>query len=470
MDPEHSPSAEQAIIACPECGGDVCVLHQTSRGWTHWSKVIPRILWVLTFAGLVAYWVSIGQWDFSEQSGGAMRRAGGQQFSSLTPWPVSIDQHPGYISTTDLVSAIDGDQEALKAVTSNLRQAIFIFDDDESWTRPESVKFGLKATNGTQYTTRQYSFGGAWYGYSRSDTVTDLRDPDSIDLNPYTEESIRWGVFPSLQYSKTYTGGSRQVNHRISVYTIFGVLSVCMVLAWVIRWIGVRCRVPGLDRKRAWAVLTVIFFLGAACTAMLTYQTNSHEYSNAYQDIALSPLYTIEELREATDSPAGTVELCKSILELIPESHSGDLFIGQLWSLAKTPPDPSTSPVVQWFRAGVGRQYTLIRWENRTYPETVAEDDLPDPYRRSFWWGLHNQGVALLYWGPPRSASSASIAIFTLTLFPVFFYWIWVLYHWAARIVLSRVQRRRMLRNECVFCGYPLTAQAVNARHPRSIP
>ncbi len=470
MDPDHSSIDTPAIIACPECGGDVCVLKDTNLGWTHWSKVIPRILWVLTFAGLVGYWVSIGQWDYSEQTSGWTRRAGTQQSSSLTPFPVSIDEQQEYISTTDLLNAINGDQEAIQSVTSNLRQAVEVFDDNESRAWPESVKFGLKLTNGTHYTTRQYSFGGAWYGYSRSDSLTDFRDPESADLNPYTEESVQWSVFPSLRYSKTYTGGSRQVNHRISVYTILGVLSVCMVLAWVLRWIGSMCRVPVMDRRGAWGVLAVVLFLGAACIAIISQETRSHEYSNAYQDIALSPLYTIEELREATANPAGIVELCESINELIPESHSGDLFVGQLWNFAKTKQDSSKSPVVQWFRAGVGHQYTLINWNNRTYPETVAEEDLPEPFRQSFWWALHNNGVALLYWGSPRSSSSISIAVFTLTLFPVFFYWVWRLYHWIGRIVVARSQHRRMLRNACVYCGYPLTAEALDARHPRSTP
>lgn len=454
-------------VQCPECGGDTCVLSDLRRKWNHPSRVVPRIIWIVLFLGVMGYWVSQELWSYTSWTNATQMHQQTRNVSSLSPWGGFADQVPVYTSTNDLMAAIEGDQTAVVQIRELLQHAVDHADKDADLPDLESVRFGLKKLDGSINETVMYRFGGQWVMRSHTNMIPDVRDPNS----EYSQDSygVRedWGFFPRISYWFSEIGGHLQRSFVIDYITILGVLGVCMGLAWMICLIGRCCRIGYFRKRLVWGGLVMVLFLVSAVVALIDVQPQTFRASTAYDDVSLSNKYDLDSIRSITLDEDAVVEWSRDILALVPSDHKTELLVGQLLEFDSSFRDSRTLAEHEALSIGLRRFAPIFEWRKTVYPDEIAEEDLPTPFRVHFFRGIVERGALQSRWGTKRATSFVSLHIVNLALMPAVFYWLWVLLHWTSRRILARVQKRRVLRNQCIFCSYPLTAQAVNARYPR---
>ena len=69
-----------------------------------------------------------------------------------------------------------------------------------------------------------------------------------------------------------------------------------------------------------------------------------------------------------------------------------------------------------------------------------------------------------MLWGTSRQPSYMFLNVVNMALIVVSLYWLWAALQWISRLVLARIQKRRVRRDQCIFCRYPLTEEGRNAR------
>lgn len=468
MDPAIAESIDENTVPCPECGGDVCQLRDTKRNWTHRSRMTPRLVWLVLIAAFVGYWIYSGMWMTSSRSSGFRLQFNTAQASSLSPEGVAVDSAQSFLSKQDLHDAIAGDQAMIEKVQRQLQKPI---DRNQSIQRmPEivNVRFGFKEPNGFHINDTQYSLGGQWVSINTSNILADIRNPDSVELNPHIDQfQTRYSWFPIFYYSYTLPGGSPQYSWNINFITILGVVGSCMLLVRFIRWIGDKGGLR-LARMRGFGVIVVTLLLAAMISVVLwSKDTNTTRHSTVYNDAAISQAYTVESLSEIVNDQEKLIEWCMEVVEIVPADDTRELLLGQIW-IYKSP--VGAGPQVEYKSFSIGYDHLpMFRWDSRKYPEEISDQDLPPiPNYRGLRW-LKEQGAIPLSWGSPRDHQSVMVYPFIVLAFILVMHWLWRILHWISRRILARVQKRRVLRNQCIFCSYPLTAQAVNARYPREL-
>ncbi len=458
-------------IVCPECGEDVCITRDTARGWTHRSRVLPRIVWIAAILGLVGYWVSIGQLNFVRGEKGMNHVPPTANIvprihTSLDPTNI-VGNTVTYVSTQDLRDAIGGDADALGKVRDKLNEAHTINQTKTyGGNQVETVVFGWQEPYGTFGSYQQYQFGGTLLWLAERIMVQDVRDPDSIGRNMYQGDWREggWSFFPRLGYTRITHDGAVSRSWHVSLVNLFGVVSVGIVSAWLIvlpgRWFGLSLVCKRWFRLALFLSILVLFVLLSGIRS----ERKEYTRGNYSQDIAQSQVYSVDELgRAAADESALTV-LCQELLDLVPAQET-DLLLAQAWTFKPSVGKQWAKPVTDRLHVSIGRQGMLVSYEKRVYQVQDGED-IPARYRPSFWRDIQYSGMMPMLWGPIENQKILGVGIFRLISIGVLFWLIWRVLHWGARMVLVLVQKRRVLRNQCVFCAYPLTQEATQARYP----
>jgi len=458
---------------CPECGGDVCTLRDTKRRWTHRSRVLPRLAWVTLCLGLVGYWVSIGQWHSQVlanpvSTNASLSLASTSVYTNL--YLYELEDESISISTSELQLAINGDQDALAQVVAKFGESAHWRPSQQGQPGLESVVFGLKETYGTFHSSVWYNFGGSLAHYSKNTMVQDLRDPNSIGRNP-NQGNWRaggWELFPRIRYSKLEHNDAMETSYSINLLNLFGVWSMCVVVAWVIRCVCLVCRISWVWRKRLGMVTLVLLMIVSGILGIIGKEVWEMPGSIHQPDVAQSVPYSIEVLNGAVQDPFKAKEICQELLDLVPADHEGNLLLSQFW-IYQSPDQKWAQPTTSLVNAAIGRSF-LLSSTRRTYQSIQEGEKIPKGHRFQFWRGFSERGVISFNWGPPEDRREFVFGVFLVVSIGVLSWLIWSVLHWGARVVFRRVQKRRVLLNQCIFCAYPLTAEAVNARYQAQVP
>lgn len=466
---------QTATVSCPECGGDVRVLKQIKQSRSHRSRVIPSVLWLVLVLALVAIWFWTGAWTTTSRTGNLRNPVGSDFRTAYVPWEPTENAEPVYISSGEMHRAIEGDKDALRKVNGTLTTIIDRVDANQGVAGLMGVRFSFKEPQAQLDTYTAFGLGGGWFLSGNSRTLSDIRDVDSSNTDVFTDwESRSWGLYPRISYSqlKSDTTNGRILNLLIYLHypTILGILSLCMIFAWFIRWVGRSVGVKSAEKRFVWSAIVVSFFAFCFIGAVLNQSTSSKRYTTSSQSTQISSMYSIEELRASTLDALKTAEWCASLLTLIPKEQNRDLLLGQLWVFDKSKPKSSHEYTSKSVEIAVIKEHSLIRWGEASYGDEVALEDLP---KTDDWYPLHSlrdQGTVAIRWGSPRRPKYVFVNIVNIALVVVSLFWVWAGLHWASRRILGCVQRRRVRRDQCIFCAYPLTSEARIARNPLQAP
>ena len=316
----------------------------------------------------------------------------------------------------------------------------------------------------------KYNFGGDWIRWTTSDALLDVRDINSTDPDrSFNWERTLWKFFPIFSYwntrSDTQRGISTEYQVHVRFLTILGVLSVCVLLVQIFRCIGARMGRKVLEIQPARIAMITVLFFACAAGAFLTPSTSVSRSSTTSYPNLISAVYPIEELRAIAHDPDKAIEWSAEILTMYPDDQQGVLLLGQ-FRIFDDNADKSTREMeYEVYQVGIGYQFNLFIWVRATYGQEVAEREfLQHQSRVTRAYRLQSVGALTHIWGTLRSKSYIQIRVVHLVLIGVSFYWMWVVFQWGGRLVLGRVQRRRVLRNQCIFCRYPLTEMGITAR------
>ena len=516
---EHKNS--EAVIRCSECGHDVRTLRSLKQKWSHRSRVIPRVIWIVLVSVLVGYGLYSGGWQYSvrpmSMALGSMNWGG--QSSSLSR--TALDEDTRYLGLADLEVAIGGAdervvaqvEETLARLDEQIREAVDRYDLIEAGevkgATPEGVQFGLKEARGMRVEETAYSFLGRWLAVGYSDRLSDISDPGAFEEFAHlVTPVVHWSIRPSLQYSRTLPGGYRQVTVTLSLWSILGVLSVCMVLTACIRWLGrrsvVKNRARGVYRLCDWRwgamVICLVLFVGAGVIALVGAKPSTMVISHAYQDIAMSPVYSIDELRAAMVDPEKARAIGQVIVDLIPDLRlkqeegirageigignlgngyvyipDEEMLVGQLWQY-ESPAGAGLngSPTIaaggvaenRSLNVSIGPWFRLLGWNKQVYPtqEAVVAYSGVDFFET--WRNLSEFGMLTVRWTGRLSRTRISLRPTSLVLLPMLLYWVWRGLHGTSRLLIRLKERRRERRNQCIYCAYPLSHEGTLARYP----
>lgn len=465
-------------IACPECGKDVCVLHDTKRSWTHRSRVIPRIVWAVVCLGLIGYWISTGQvYSVKNQT-----QAQAYQVPAMPAGKVSTNLNPigradleiEYVSSQDFRDAIDGDEQAISVVRKKITEASVATKESKTWGSVESVQFGWKEPFGSFTSNKMYRFGGMLYSTHHSIKLHDIRDPNSVGHKQYRWSwgENDWSIFPRLGKRSVTQNGAIIDSWNIQYVNIFRLVSICIVCGWLVGILGRRLHIPVIKKRYTSMVLAVALILVGVIYAGTNPGVQEQTSGSFARDIAQSNVYTIEQLDEAVSDDVKLIELSRELIGVIPEWETQELLLSQAWNYAKTNVADGTvkkwaKPTTDIFSVSLSHSSQLIGYTKISYPDIKADEQVRASWKPSFWEGIREHGVVAIQWGPLENQRMISIGVLTFISIGVLFWLIWKINHWCARFVLGRVQKRRVIGNQCIFCAYPLTQEATQARYPQ---
>jgi len=458
-------------IVCPECGGDVCVVHDTARGWTHRSRVLPRMTWAVVCLGLIGYWVSIGQYSAAlTPANTTNQQARNNRWIAATLNPLELGLGVGedyvYVSAQDLRDAIDGDEDVLVSVAQKFGEAEeYNRKNKDSSTSIERVQFAWHEPYGSIGSLRRFSFGKSLLWLSESIMLEDIRDHDSVGRS---QSSGSWGeggwsFWPRFGYTDITRDGAVTRSWDVNLVGIFQLVSVCLVGAWLI---GLAIGLIGLSKEKRFKVRCGVFIVLLISAGLVSWGeawVYTFERGESSQDIALSGAWTLDYLDSVIADEDKMSLFCKDLLGLIPAGYGEDLLLAQAWDYAPVSRqviDPSEKTVVLWIR------YTLLIGYYGYQFEHVDEAREIQQVDGTIWDGLIDYGMLRLRWGPLERQSTLSIGVFSWISIGVVFWMLWTMTHWVSRLVFGRIQKRRVRRNQCIICAYPLTQEATQARYP----
>lgn len=454
-------SKDENTVHCPECGGDVCEIRSTKRSWTHRSRMIPRLVWIVLVAAFLGYWIYAGMWTTSSRTTGLQPHTQRPQISNLNPGGYPNDEPRLYVSRKDLQAASRGNEYAVESVRTLLERTISHTDPTGYNQQIERVRFAFKESNGVSTkNTHFWSLGNLFY-FDTTNMLSDIRDPNSVAQNIYvTSFQTRFSLFPAFQYGWTESGGSPSYLVFLNILLVIGHLGLIIVLTRIIASIGKRLGLEFFHKH--WCLYATGLLLLALTTVavVLTSDEQTRVYGSSYNDVAVSDWFSLEELRDIESDLQRLQKWSKEIADKLPATDSRELLVGQIWDQsARNSSNPANYDTVT-----IGfKQVQIFAWSRTTYAHEVLDENPPRNYAQA----LLKFGTASIVWGPKQR--SQGIAIWPMNIFGLLtmMYFLWSILHCMSRRVLAHVQKRRVLRNQCIFCSYPLTAQGVNARYPR---
>lgn len=477
--------------ACPECGHDVSVLEDVKRKWTHRSRVLPRIGWVVLCLGLIGYLVWGGQYHSYQQLASENRTqqvtAGWWNQASFTPADVGMtnSDEASYFSTRDLRDAIDGDEDALgrialkigEAGAHNREAAINTFGP------VGHVKFGWREPYGSKGSRQDYRFGGMLFTMGEDIMLQDIRDDESVGHDSYhwSWGEGGWDFWPRIGYKEIsqadelYLNGAVRRGWAVDLVGVFGLVSMCLVGAWVI---GLVLGVVGVSKikwRRLRYGLFALLLVSAGVVSLVDVDRTNYRMGENSQGGTLTEAFSVDDLDTVVADELALIAFCEQLLELVPSDERDEMLLAQAWEFvpgdkAEVRARPSYRRVYvsvgSRFGSPLGNTLAWIQFERRVFEDVDGAYVERSPMGRSRWEQFSQRGTIDIGWGPVEKQSGLSLSVFGWVSIGVMIWMIWAVLHWVARIVFRRVQKRRVGRNECVFCAYPLTQAGSQARYP----
>jgi hypothetical protein len=439
-----------ANIVCPECGGDVCKVDRIDRVWPHKSLVVPRILWIV-FLGifLVISTPWIGSWLGSSTA----LRSSTQQSQDY-----GVRVFESLLSGKTVQDASRGDEGARHLVLEELTTV----DKQNQRRDPRTtVRFDFVDPGGVLYTGEHWGLGGKWITRSENIALEDIRDSSVVDEHFFGRPFNNWTLFSLSRYQ---TGGGKSQSFRIEMGNILGIIATCLAVVYLIRLVGRRLGVAVVSKRHSRAFLFVVLVVGVVVFAFNNHTTISHRSVRGKANSSTA-WYSVEEIHEAIQNTQKADQLLDEIAQAIPAGDPDD------WLLGKTSDRGFITHFTIWevafgplLKIGTGSH---IEYSIEQEDGTTTRVNRPAGHHNGFGMHAGLQYLAMS-WAGKQSVAGFSMNLTQVILGIVLFYWLWKIDHGISRFVFYRFERRRtrrrIQRNQCIFCAYPLSDEGINAR------
>jgi len=324
----------------------------------------------------------------------------------------------------------------------------------------DKMQFVLLEPDGISTEWGYWGLGGQWVQRASNIALKDLRDPTTTDPDAFQYSRTYWSWFP-ITHSQVKLGGAQVVYTGIDPFAILSMVAVCIALVYVLSRLGGRMRIQILTNRLSKVVLFLVLI------SIVVVGAANHSHSSGFpsargKEIGTTSWYSHDELQSLVSETGSVDHLIEEIANATPSDRGGDLLLGEKW-------DRGYETIFKMVEFGLGDQLQLCSGSRMDFFEeqpdgTLTRTAIPDHLHPGLDFGSYGLTQVWIGWTIGKTKMSFGFNLPILILAIVFYYWLWKGFHRIAQIGLGVVQRKRIQRNQCIFCAYPLSEEARIAR------
>lgn len=461
-----SDEQEHLNLCCPECGGDPCVLKHRPAGWSSRSRQIPLIIWAVFMLITI---VVVTPW--------------GQAYLGV-PWAV---YQSGISSSQELQTS-----SALPALTAQqilddpIASARLIDDAYRdigtrygNWWEAQQARFVFVEPTGMIYDQQTRGLGGTWLEIHANTMADDLSlIPSAVEGFNYPLEALRRDQyatrFPSestwsLSIRETRLQGAQSYSRQISVISMLGCV---IVLQLIIRGINTLLKKMSCRHMRRKRTRLVTELLGVVLLLLIGFQ---------FEDTYRMVTHTNQAIPTSGPTPdvAGDWITGEQLDKLFTVGHPGAAVVEQVKALASM----SQSDLVLGYQvqrdfevefdqyiAGLFGYLTLGSISKQRFFIVDENEESHEIARPSEYFGglkidiKPTSDYLSLSWGSKQALTGIMLKWTHIVVIVACLWSFLMISLRIGRRFAYRTQRRRVKRDQCIFCGYPLSPDACKAR------
>lgn len=442
---------------CSECGGDATRTRDRYPFMMHRSRAsLWFVFFLLSFVLLWLVYQTIGvqtrDWTRSE---------------NLTPAPPAVyrDHADRYsLSLDQLRAALNGDEEAISLFRDRIKVAI---QQESYYSKPlrvQQIRLEIDIFEGHLSELTSFHIFG-WLG-SRSinANIKDLRTMERADEQGSVTGYTRvLGLWPSITWQINHAGGVHSVMYDISVIHL---LASITVLVWITMLL---IKLPLLRNRpmRSFWCLLILLILSAAALAYTTRIDDSRVSSRSWQPEDTGAWYDAQVAASMLDDPSQMLELLRRLSEQMDLDIRAPRAVTLGYKPVYLPPGEGSSQAVEAHALNVDTQLThqqLYSQRTTRFDPPRSEEQLRTMTRSGWWTTLMNSGQLTWSRNTATHESMIKLSLPEAVLICSIPWWIWIVLSRIHRFRTWRVQRKRVNRGQCIYCGYRATDEALAAR------
>lgn len=454
--PNTPPQPEHT---CPECGGDSSRVRDRYPFTTHGTRAYLWLLFVTLCAGYIVALMLASNIGNHITDHAALANPNAPTHS--IPYAGTVDEHSIYFSEMQMV--LSGKHESIQRIRNQLRDAIA--GENEHATVQDVVRVRLEVhhleTN--HYSTSGYSAFGRHVSRTRILEMGNPRTRAPAQPNAAGQGVTYISWWPGFHIQISDPGGVQRT-YSLSYLTVLGYLSILFLLSWAVSRLVPR----GWHRDRVkWLVLCASVMISVICGLALA-DHRAYAMTKFYPPISTGPFVDAERAREALEDDEDLRALLKEMSAgfAVPRSTPAAVVVGREYRVPE--PDPALpKPVLTrwngwWLLKQGGIDLLSIRRSQfdakRTPEQRRAAPNTP------FWNHLYHWGRVRFELHRAQSTIAFDLNLPHIALVLSIPFWIWIILSRIHRLRTWRVQRKRVNRGQCIYCGYRASDEALAAR------
>lgn len=466
---DDRPLQSEPTHRCPECGRDVCVTRELVRRWTHSAMLLPFLAWVgcvLALAVFASPWTQarLGN-HLAIYSGTSV--ASSEYAGALRP---TITAAELLEPTADTRSRID---EAFGTLASRFAP----------WWKDGPTRFVFMSKDGSRVDQLERGLGAAWISERATTQMSDVtHEPVGDGPWDYPDEhvvagkhnqyaayaSLPWGlerrghrISGGQMYHRSYHPFSLMVSLTVALVLIEGVIRAAR---WILNTRGRRITTPRWVRRAIVPLLLLAFILVGYHRTQEYHWISSQKIDPTSQqlDVFLEP-DAFEQLLLHDPTHEALIAHLRPLAERAPPG-----------SILGYHSDRATTFDYERYGAMITQHFELLSFTTRRFMHEDPDGLRPPTNRPAYPHSMikfeHDplwRWIAVTY---NRPSSSHGVMLYWVHLiFLGLLLWIMLrifrsVFRFVANLFIYRTQRKRLNNHQCIFCAYPLSAEALAAR------
>lgn len=454
--PETEKSYEHT---CPECGGDTARTRDRYPFTTHGSRAYLWLLFVTLCAGYIVALMLASNIGTHVTDHAALANTNAP--TQPVQYTGTVDEKSIFFSEMQMV--LGGKHESIQRIRNQLRDAIAGKNEYGMVQDVSRVRLEVHHLETYNYSTSNYAVFGQHVSRTRILEMGNprTRAPAQPKAAGHGITYTRWWPGFHIQISDP---GSAQRTYSLSYLTILGYLCILFFLSWAAsrlvprRW----------HRHRVmWLVLCVSFMISVICGITLA-DHRAYGMTKIYPPIATGPFVDAERVRETLADDDNLRELLKEMGAgfVVPRSTPAAVVVGREYRVPT--PDPTLpKPVVTrwngWWLLKQGGIDLLSVRRTQLDAQRTTEQRRAAPHT-PFWNHLYHWGRVRFEWHRAQSTIAFDFNLPNIALILTIPWWIWIVLSRTHRFRTWRIQRKRVNRGQCIYCGYRAADEALAAR------
>ncbi len=447
---DQYPSQETPVL-CSECGGDVRIVQDMELPKTHRARWIPKLLVVVLLVGLVGVLTVTGK---------GWRSYGGSP-SFITDYSELLDPIQS-VGRSGLVDEETGSsrEEFIETLSRRLNKV-----EKQYWGG--LIRLVSVEPDGMTGRELSYGVGEEVYLWETRSSLLDVRIPDAWDQDWNPSDTV-WVSYGPYKYTRGEFKHNFAFNESVVVnyISIFAIIASCWLLVWVLGAVLRRFGIRSLHSPKQLAVGIGILLLGIVVSSAAFPNDLRYAYANdppvkTSEWIEYDTL--IEIVEQAKFNPDQAEQLWALLKSITPDTEDSDLIVGIQDDFGR----PGLG--VRIWSIGIGSDIELLSgatiWRpNLDEGENTKTVEFPSEFDRGLSVDFVDRRYFTFGWQSDLYERSVHIAPTSVLSVLAVVIWVWMGLRWIALLIVKRRQRRRISRDQCIFCAYPLSDEGKKAR------